>query len=404
VLVIPSKLLLAALAVVALVVAVSGFVLTRGDDSTKVTAHFTSAVALYEGSSVRVLGVDVGTVDAVRPEGETVRVDMTIEEGVQIPADAGAVIIPPSLVSDRFVQFTPAYTDGPVLASGTVLPVERTRTPVELDEILRSLDEVLETIGPDGANSEGALNDLISVSADNLDGNGERINSTISDVSRAVQALNNNSGDLVAVIRNLGDFSTTLAASDAQVRSFNAELVQAADFLSSEREQLAQVMATLSVALEEVASFVRDNRDVLVRDFERLVEITQLFDDNRAALGEFLDTSALAFGNFGEVVTETADGRFIWDVRGQTEQNEEQLLGQLAGAALPAELAGLCNLLTMGSPSCGTAPPATGPDGGDEGLPPLPSSAFSSDPPPQEQSGQDDSSDLGMADLLGGPR
>ena len=78
-----------------------------------VTAYFTKTVGVYPGSDIRVLGIKVGTVDAVAPQGDDVRVDLTIDSGIQIPADAQAVVIAPSLVSDRYIQLVPAYDDGP---------------------------------------------------------------------------------------------------------------------------------------------------------------------------------------------------------------------------------------------------------------------------------------------------
>ncbi len=71
----------------------------------------------------------------------------------------------PSLVSDRYVQFTPAYTGGPAMAEGTVLPRERTATPLEVDDLYASLNRVSTTLGPNGANKNGALSDLLDTLA-----------------------------------------------------------------------------------------------------------------------------------------------------------------------------------------------------------------------------------------------
>ncbi|NGZ99887.1 MCE family protein [Nocardioides sp. W3-2-3] len=76
-----------------------------------VTAHFPRAVSVYAGSDVRVLGVNVGKVTAVIPEGNSVRVEMEYDAAYKIPADAKAVIVTPTLVADRFVQ-TDAGVEG----------------------------------------------------------------------------------------------------------------------------------------------------------------------------------------------------------------------------------------------------------------------------------------------------
>ena len=94
----------------------------------QITAYFAETIGVYPQSTVRVLGVPVGTVDAVQPDGTSVKVTMTIDSGVKIPAGADAVVLAPSVVSDRYIQLTPAYTGGPLLASGAVIPADQDRS------------------------------------------------------------------------------------------------------------------------------------------------------------------------------------------------------------------------------------------------------------------------------------
>ena len=69
-------------------------------------------MSLYKGSEVRVMGVNIGTVTAVVPEGDRVRVAMEYDDEYKLPADAKAAIVTPTLTADRFVQIAPAYTGG----------------------------------------------------------------------------------------------------------------------------------------------------------------------------------------------------------------------------------------------------------------------------------------------------
>src|SRR5262249_23625138 len=90
---------------VAVLAAVVGIVVWGDQVPTQyLTADFTSAVGVHDGSDVRVLGVKIGRVVSVRPEGQTVRVEMRYDSRYPIPADVRAVIVPPSVVSDRYVQ------------------------------------------------------------------------------------------------------------------------------------------------------------------------------------------------------------------------------------------------------------------------------------------------------------
>jgi phospholipid/cholesterol/gamma-HCH transport system substrate-binding protein len=288
--------IVATLVVLALLVTAT-VVFWPGTDKRHVTAYFDRTISLYEGSDVKVLGVPVGQVATVDPQGTRVRVTMWLEEDVKIPADAKAVIITPAVVGDRFVQFAPAYTGGPVLADGAVLEQDRTQTPLELDEIYRSIDDLSRALGPEGANADGSLSRLLDATAENVDGQGEQVNQTITDVGRLTGTLDRNKEELFGSLEQLARFTETLKSNDQQIRAFNKDLARMAQFLEGERGDLAQALRTLSTAMREVSRFVRENRDLVRKDVEGLTRISQVLVKQRKALTETLDVAPLALNN-----------------------------------------------------------------------------------------------------------
>ena len=98
--------------------AVGAYLVWPSRTGNKVVAYFTSAVGLYPGDDVRIVGVPVGTIDSIEPRASDVKVTMTIHDDVKVANDAKALIISPNLVSSRFIQLAPAYTGGPALADG----------------------------------------------------------------------------------------------------------------------------------------------------------------------------------------------------------------------------------------------------------------------------------------------
>lgn len=271
---------------------------TLSASGTTITAYFDKAVGLYAGSSVRVLGVKVGQIDTVTPEGPVVRVDMHVDDGVNIPADANAVVVAPSLVSDRYVQLTPAYTQGEVMASGAVLDRKRTATPAELDELYKSVNALSTALGPDGANREGALNDVLNTTAATVDGNGQDLNTTIKRLGELSTTLSENQDDLFATVDNLNQFTGTLAQSDKQIRELYGRMADTTGYLASEREQLGTSLHSLAIALDDVQRFVHDNRDHMSSNVRNLTGVTQALVDQREALAEVLDLMPLATTNF----------------------------------------------------------------------------------------------------------
>ena len=82
-------------AIIVALLAAAAFVMFRPDDTKTLTAHFPRTISIYEGSDVRVLGVPVGKVDSVTPDGTDVVVTMSHDADTKIPADAKAAIIAP---------------------------------------------------------------------------------------------------------------------------------------------------------------------------------------------------------------------------------------------------------------------------------------------------------------------
>ncbi|WP_329788852.1 MCE family protein [Lentzea sp. DG1S-22] len=283
--------------VLALVVTAALWWVFAGMNGRRVTAHFAAAVGVYPGGDVRVLGVKVGTIDEVTPEGRTVKVVFTLDRDVRVPENAQAVVVSPSVVSDRYVQLAPAYTGGPALGDDAVIPRERTATPVELDELYSSLDKLTTALGPNGANADGALADLLNSAAKNLEGNGQALNDTLKNLGQATRTLSGSKEDLFATVDNLQKFTAMLAANDSQVRDFNKQLADVSKMLADERGDLGAALSELATALGQVQGFVKDNREVLKSNVDKLATITQVLVNQRAALAETLDVAPLALGN-----------------------------------------------------------------------------------------------------------
>ena len=291
------KRLLVPLIVLGFVVAAA--VSVFGGDSTRtVVAHFPRAISVYEGSDVRVLGVPVGTVTRVEPTGTDVTVTMTYDDEVRLPADAKAVIIAPSVVGDRYVQLTPAYSGtGDVLTDGAELSVEDTSQPLELDQIYDSLDRLNVALGPRGANKTGALSDLLSVTADNFGGQGTTFRQTIKDFSRLSSTLAGNKEELFGSVEALEGFMQTLADNDQTVRQFNQSLADVSTMLAGEREELVAATKNLSVALTAVKGFVEENKDSLSRNITGLNRVSKVLVRQRDALDEILHVAPTALNN-----------------------------------------------------------------------------------------------------------
>lgn len=284
--------------VVGLVLAAGLVVVMRGGGEKKLTAYFDRAVGLYAGSSVKVLGIGVGEITDVRPEGRAVRVDFTVDDGVPVPANVGAVVVAPSLVSDRYVQLTPAYSDGEEIASGSVIPRERTATPIELDDLFSSLNDLAKTLGPEGANSDGALSGALDTVAATMKGNGKNLNDTVTRLAELSRTLETSKGDLFATVKYLGEFTSMLAGSDRQLGELFDRVADVTGFLAAESGEVDSALSSLATALHDVRGFVDENDEVLSSNVDKLAAVTKVLVDQRGAIAEVLDVGPAGMNNF----------------------------------------------------------------------------------------------------------
>jgi len=305
--------------VIALVAVVAALLVAfwPGSDKKYVTADFPRAVSLYEGSEVKILGVAVGKVESVVPSGTTVKVKFYYDEQYKVPADAKAAVISPSIVGDRFVQLTPVYQSGDVLARDANLGLDRTATPLELDEIFAGLNDLNKALGPKGANQPeaggvGPLTRLLDSTARNFGGQGVQFNKTLKNFGALTKTLADNKDELFGTLAQVEDFTNTLAENDDTVRKFNDSLAGGADLLADERQELAAVFRNLSEAMVQVRGFVKENRKSLTSNISGLNRISKTLVKRRDSIDKTLQYAPSALNNLflaGNVQNGTLDTR-----------------------------------------------------------------------------------------------
>ena len=214
------------------VLAIGAYLVWPSRTGQKVTAYFTSAVGLYPGDDVRVVGVPVGTIDAIDPRANDVKITMTIDSDVTLPAEAEALVISPNLVSARFIQLTPAYTGGAVLADGAEIGLDRTAVPVEWDEVKEQLTQLSTQLGPNEDSVRGPLTDVVNQAADTFDGNGDTFRSAVRELSQTAGRLGDSRADLFGTIRNLQILVDALSRSNEQIVQFSNHVASVSQVLA----------------------------------------------------------------------------------------------------------------------------------------------------------------------------
>lgn len=285
-------------AVVVAALAIGAAVGLSAANTKQLTVYFPSALGLYAGDGVRVLGVPVGKVDSITPAGAQVAVRLHYDADVPVPAGAGAALVAQTLVTARFVQLTPAFAGGPVLADGASIPVERTEVPVDWEQIKAQLSRLTTALGPNGTDRDGALSGFVTAGAQVGRGQGTHFRQTLAALSDAVDTLSHSRGDLFGTVRNLQVFVSALRQSDSLVDDFTRRLASVSKLLDDNRDSLATALHELDSAAGDVTDFVRDNRSGLRDSVDGLGEVTSVLVRQRTELENILMNAPTALANF----------------------------------------------------------------------------------------------------------
>ncbi|WP_322857581.1 virulence factor Mce family protein [Mycobacterium shigaense] len=286
--------------VMALVAVLVGgvYVLSSQANSRKIVGYFASAVGLYPGDQVRVIGVPVGTIDSIEPRPSDVKITMTVTKDVKIPKDARAVIMSPNLVAARFIQLAPAYTGGAVLPDGASIDLPRTAVPVEWDEVKEALTQLAVSLGPTGGSSQGPLGAAINQAADTFDGKGQSFHNALQELSQVAGRLGGSRSDIFGTVKNLQVLVNALSSSNDQIVQFAGNVASVSQVLADSSRHLDNTLGTLNQALSDVRGFLHENNSTLIETVNQLNDFTKTLSDQSENIEQVLHVAGPGIANF----------------------------------------------------------------------------------------------------------
>ncbi len=330
---------------IALVVIVIGVFLGASKDIPftrpfQIKAVFENAPPIHKGQAVRIAGVDVGKVSAVEAKGgdsPAVVVTMKLEdEALPIHKDVRIKVRPRLFFEGNlFFDVRPGTPEAGDVEDGDTIPLSQTSAPVQLDQVLGTLDtntrEDLQKLlvgygdaingepqpgedadqDPDtkGETAGKSLNDTYEYAAQSLRGgailNDATLGTEMHDLSKLIgsqqrifAALSSREGSLKDLITNFNITMGALAAEEANLRATIHELPQVLEAARPALDNLnAAFPSTRAWALEMIPG-VRETPATIdagfpwIRQVRPLVspqELQGLLDDLQPAVRDFAE-------------------------------------------------------------------------------------------------------------------
>jgi phospholipid/cholesterol/gamma-HCH transport system substrate-binding protein len=289
---------LALAVLLAVFLAVGAYLVWPGRTGNKIAGYFTSAVGLYPGDQIRILGVPVGKIDAIEPRADDVKITMSVDRDVKIPQDAKAVIMAPNLVAARYIQLAPAYTGGPTMPAGASIELSRTAVPVEWDEVKEALSDLAKQLSPAAGQLQGPLGKAINQAADTFNGNGDSFHDALRELSQVAGRLGDSRGDIFGTVKNLQVLVGALSSSNEQIVSFAGHVASVSQVLADSSAHLDHTLGTLNQALVDVKGFLQQNNSTLIGTVDKLNDLTKVLSDQSEDIEQVLHVAGPGIANF----------------------------------------------------------------------------------------------------------
>jgi len=255
-----------------------------GSDDTRLTVYFDRATSFYEGSHVKVMGIDVGTVEKVEIQADRIKVEAVVDGDVPLPADVKASIVPLNLVGERNLVLYPAYTGGPKAESGHVIEQKDTTLPVETDEALASFSKVLDAIDPAQARR------VTRRTAKAFEGNGEVFNQVLQESGRLTETLGGQADSLAELAQNLSVLSDVVEGKEDALGDMIEQLSAATSVFAQEREAIEKLVKSLVKLVRSGDVLLEKYEGTLADDLHVLTQVTLVLKGNSGQLEQLVDS------------------------------------------------------------------------------------------------------------------
>jgi len=250
-----------------------------GDKPYTVNIYFTDVLDLVPQSAVKVNDVAVGKVTSVRlskkadtdsgsPEtnGWTARVTVKVNGDVSLPANATAAVKMTSLLGEKYVALSPP-DEAPStarLANDATIPITRTGTAPEVEEVLGALSLLL---------NGGGLPQIQAIAKElnaALSGNEDSIRSLLDQLNAFTGTLNKQKDQIITALERLDDLAKTLESNRDTIIATLDTFPQALQVLDDERGLLVSTLNNLADLGVTATRVVNSTKEDLVTSLKTL--------------------------------------------------------------------------------------------------------------------------------------
>lgn len=210
--------------------------------------------------------VIVGSVGRMTVKDWHANVEVSVQPGVRVPANAVASVGQTSLLGSMHLQLNVPLGQIPSggLEPGATIPLSRSSTYPSTEQTLSSLSVIVNGGGL------GQIGDIIHNVNDALSGREEQIRSLLTRLDTFVGTIDAQRDKIVSALHGLNRLADTVAGRRAVLTEAMHTIPPALDVLVRERPRIAAALKQLGIFSDTAVGLVNDAQADLVRNLQNL--------------------------------------------------------------------------------------------------------------------------------------
>lgn len=257
-----------------------------GEEGYTVRMNLADSGGVFSNAEVTYRGVNVGRVGELRLTQDGIQVDLNIgPDAPEIPADVDAVVANRSAVGEQYVDLRPRKDSGPYLSAASVIPVDRTKTPVGTDSVLRDLDSLATSVPTD------ALRKLVDELYLAFKGTGQDLQVLLDSTKTLTDAASANLPQTIQLINTGGTVLDTQNAESSNLAAFGKDLRLLAEQLKTSDPDIRRLITATPPAATAITNLLSESGTGLSVLFANLLTTSRVL----AVRNDGLEYSLVAY-------------------------------------------------------------------------------------------------------------
>jgi phospholipid/cholesterol/gamma-HCH transport system substrate-binding protein len=266
-----------------------------GPKGCTVSADFPDSGGIFTNAEVTYRGVTVGKVGQLKLLDNGVRVSLKLKDckNPKIPASAVAEVSNRSVIGEQYVNLIPPDGNGPYLAGGQVIPMQRNKLPVATQVLLTNLDNLVKSVDTD------KLQTAVSELGQAFNGQGPALGSLLDSTNNLLASAQEALPETLALIKLSNRVLQTQLDEAPAMASWAHSLNLLSQQLKASDPDVDSLLDNGPDDLGVLAKFGRDNRTDLGVTFANLASTGQLLVRHLDGIEELFELyPAMAAGSF----------------------------------------------------------------------------------------------------------